>query len=331
MSASLRALLAKIIDYAGLFPPANLPLDRAIRNYARHKKGDEQWMLGRFIVPAARLSELATFDKLFEDHPPFVFSVLGRGGKSGDEFLQGLDADLNDVAVFRQRHPGRVEVDVLEVKLPDELLKPENDQAACYTLVRAADMIETFGPPAMRPFYEVGLAGDGRKAVQDAVALLRRLAGFAQVRLHGAYRRYWPAGFKLRCAGPTASAFPSPEQIAHVIVACRDRRLTLKATAGLHHPVRRHDEGMKTQVHGFLNLFGSAVLARVHNLEEDQVRSIIEDEDANHFRFDDDNFCWQDLGAGVADIIACRKEFAIAFGSCSFDEPCEDLRALKLL
>ena len=34
MRASLRALLSEIVDYAGLFPPAGLPLDKAIRNYA---------------------------------------------------------------------------------------------------------------------------------------------------------------------------------------------------------------------------------------------------------------------------------------------------------
>jgi hypothetical protein len=32
MSAGLRALLTGIVDYAGLFPPAKLPLDQAIRN-----------------------------------------------------------------------------------------------------------------------------------------------------------------------------------------------------------------------------------------------------------------------------------------------------------
>ena len=33
MSASLRALLEGILDYAGLFPPAQLPLEPAFRNY----------------------------------------------------------------------------------------------------------------------------------------------------------------------------------------------------------------------------------------------------------------------------------------------------------
>ena len=32
---SVRAFLAGIIDYAGLFPPAKLPLEKAIRNSVR--------------------------------------------------------------------------------------------------------------------------------------------------------------------------------------------------------------------------------------------------------------------------------------------------------
>src|SRR5207249_3714131 len=114
MSSSLRALLGGIIDYAGLFPPAKLPLDQAIRRYAKYRRLDDRWMLGRFVIPAARLGELAPFDSLLHDHPPFVFSALGRGGDTGDAFLQGLSDDLAAIAEFRVRHQGRAEVDVLE-------------------------------------------------------------------------------------------------------------------------------------------------------------------------------------------------------------------------
>ena len=138
MSSSLRALLGGIIDYAGLFPPAKLPLDQALRHYAKYRRLDDRWMLGRFVIPATRLHELSPLDSLFHENPPFVFSVLGRGGKTGDELLQGLNDDLRAIAEFRQRHAGRVEVDVLEVKLPDELALPESAQVLHYSLVRAA-------------------------------------------------------------------------------------------------------------------------------------------------------------------------------------------------
>ena len=91
MFASVRALLAGVIDYAGLFPPAKLPLDQAIRNYARYRQEPEGWMLGRFVCPATRLAELGPYrEELFDSGPPFEFSVLGRGGDSPDQFLAGF-------------------------------------------------------------------------------------------------------------------------------------------------------------------------------------------------------------------------------------------------
>ena len=44
---ALHALVSSIIDYAGLFPPARLPLDTAIGNYARYRTEPEAWMLAR--------------------------------------------------------------------------------------------------------------------------------------------------------------------------------------------------------------------------------------------------------------------------------------------
>src|SRR5579859_2639421 len=61
MNASLRALLSNVIDYAGLFPPAALPLDQALGNYARYRQGPDAWMLGRFVIAATALGQLAPY------------------------------------------------------------------------------------------------------------------------------------------------------------------------------------------------------------------------------------------------------------------------------
>jgi hypothetical protein len=54
----IRALLTSLIDYAGLFPPAALPLDQAIAKYLEYRRGDYAWALGRFVVPARKLAAL---------------------------------------------------------------------------------------------------------------------------------------------------------------------------------------------------------------------------------------------------------------------------------
>src|SRR5947208_8081320 len=58
MLPSVRAFFTGILDYAGLFPPAQLPLDEAVRNYARYRTEPESWLLGRFVCPGNLLPNL---------------------------------------------------------------------------------------------------------------------------------------------------------------------------------------------------------------------------------------------------------------------------------
>lgn len=90
-----RALLEGILDYAGMFPPEALPLEEAVRRYAEHRRHPHAWMLGRFVVPAARLAEV-------EPDGPWPLSVLcGRGA----EWLPGLRDEVRQVQEFLDRHP----------------------------------------------------------------------------------------------------------------------------------------------------------------------------------------------------------------------------------
>ena len=58
MDPCATSLLDGIIDYAGLFPPAKLPMDEAFRRFLDHRSSADGWMLARFVCPAARLDEL---------------------------------------------------------------------------------------------------------------------------------------------------------------------------------------------------------------------------------------------------------------------------------
>src|SRR4051812_13073595 len=54
-----RALLTSLFDYAGLFPPASLDLERAVQCYGRYREGEQAWALARLVIPAARLGEIS--------------------------------------------------------------------------------------------------------------------------------------------------------------------------------------------------------------------------------------------------------------------------------
>jgi hypothetical protein len=57
-AGSLRALLTHLIDYAGLYPRAGLPLAAVVENYKRYLALPESWILNRLVVPHSKLAEL---------------------------------------------------------------------------------------------------------------------------------------------------------------------------------------------------------------------------------------------------------------------------------
>jgi hypothetical protein len=129
---------------------------------------------------------------------------------------------------------------------------------------------------------------------------------------------------KIRTGGITPDAFSPASQIASFLAACARENVAFKATAGLHHPLRCYRpltysaDGPSGWMYGFLNVFTAAVLARrgATNLEK-----ILLAESPNDLpRLDD-----------PAEVAAVRQDFAISFGSCSFEEPVADLKTLHLI
>jgi hypothetical protein len=329
MTQSLRALLAGSIDYAGLFPPASLPLDQAISNYGRYRGEPESWLLSRFVCPAARLAELGPRDALFQSDPPFAFTALGCGGHDVLQFGSGIRADVEAIAAFQERHGERVRVETFEVRLPEDLTRPH--PAVGVTLPeKIGDFIrgvsDLVAQHTLSVFCESTPTSDWR-ALLTAV-----IAGITKSRADALPGRFGqPLGFKLRCGGADAAAFPPAEQLALAITACRDAGVPIKFTAGLHHPIRRFDPGFQTHVHGFLNVLAAGVLAHARRLNEDEVRQILEDEDPTSFVFDEHGLRWKALRATTDETARARREAVTSFGSCSFDEPRDDLINLGLL
>jgi hypothetical protein len=119
---------------------------------------------------------------------------------------------------------------------------------------------------------------------------------------------------KVRCGGQSV---PRPAALAELVWLCRRRGVPFKATAGLHHAVRTDDE------HGFLNLLAAAVFGD----EQDA----LEDEDRKAFSLTSDEFAWRDRTAGAEEIARVRRELFVGFGSCSAQEPIDELTALGFL
>lgn len=320
-AAGLRALLAGLVDYAGLFPPAGLPLDDALERYLRDRRGADAWMLGRFVIAARRLPDLAPCADRLPDDAPLRLSLVGPAAPDALAFQLGLDEVL---AAVRTLHDGPVPAvaEALEMRLPPTVLAAGADAVEAL-LDQAAAALSTDDAPQLDIYFEVPFDDALRRclpAVLEVLAARRHEAAGAVT-----------TGLKFRCGGLEPSAYPDAADLAFALVSCRDAGVRFKATAGLHHPLRHFREAAGAKMHGFVNVFGGAVLAAAHGFDAATMCHLLEDGDADHFRFTDDGLAWNDLAAPVATIDAVRETFALSFGSCSFDEPREDLRRLGWL
>ncbi len=330
MHASFKAFLQNIIDYAGLFPPASLSMDTSVHNYAKYRNEPEAWMLSHFVVPASRLEELdSNMGNLFQEDKPLRLSILTRNSETTDDFYEKFKQDLVDIQNFMDKRKKIVNIEFLEARFPDDLYERISLHPVLKYLNFVAEMLEEYKIPFLYPFFEGKFSDEWRPQLSilfDAIAAFNK--GLENIRKKS---HCGPAGFKMRCGGGDASLIPSTEQVAFVIADCLRANIPLKATAGLHHPVRFQDPELDEKMHGFLNLFGAGILAKTHNLMAKQIQPVLEDQDESNFTFEDEHFNWSDWQAKTSQIEVARKTAIISFGSCSFDEPRQDLKKMGYL
>lgn len=316
MRQSVLVLLSRSIDYAGIFPPAALPLEEAAARYAALLAGSERWVLGRFVCPAMRVSELGSL-RAAASSPPTVLAVLGPAAASLDE----LAASTAEVRQHLQPlvGGGGLAVDQYEVPLPAAVIsggaKAVAEAAGAVTGALAA-------PRRMLVALEAPVAGSPPAVLGEVIQ------GLASANRASPAT---PVCLKVRCGGSTAAAIPTVEELANVMALGRDHGVLIKATQGLHHPLRHWDETLGCPVHGFLNLFAAAVLARSHGFDGHRLAEVLADEDPASFVFTESGFAWRDHPASLEALAAARRFGVTSFGSCSVEEPLEGLRSLGLV
>ena len=307
-----RALLERLIDDAGLFPPARLAMRPALRAHARHAESAYWWVGGRFVLPASRVDEFAAARSL-ESGPIDLSVILDAGalGAKGDT----VRADLARVERVRSL-PG-VTVSSLEARLPNRPL----DDALTARIV--ADIVERYPSEELAFWYESAYDAGWATPPDEWLAVI------------AAARSTTPAhltfGAKVRCGGERPGATPSVADLAAFVVAAHAHDVPWKATAGLHHPFRgaRGVDGGVVP-HGFLNLFIAATALHAGVLEPARLVDVLAEQDPLAFVVDPAHAAWRDVRV-EAEQIAAARERCVSFGSCSFDEPVNDLRELGIL
>lgn len=283
-----------LIDYAGLFPPAQLDLPAAVREYAAALAGPHRAMLGRFVLPLARLAE---FDAVLAALPS---SETSRWQLS---VLAGSDAaaDAASIAAFNSR-PGGARIVSVETKAA--------------TAIDVARLTAPF-PSSLEVWVEISPSAPDLAACIDAI----RVAGRgAKIRTGGVTSAAFPAAalvarFLRECQ---RARVPSKATAGLHHPLRGDYRLTY--AAGSPHG----------RMFGFLNIFLAAALVHSGASEADTI-ALLEDGDATNFRATSDALTWRTHRFDTAALQATRRALCRSFGSCSFAEPVEGLQQLHWL
>lgn len=276
---SLRSLLASLVDYAGLFPPASLSMAEAVANYVRYRSSPDGWMLGRFIVPAPRIEE---FEQTSGRQAAIPVSVT---------------AGANFPSEIEQIRCAKAKVDAVEIKVA--------------TAAEIDSRLECLRP-AITAYFEIGDV--------ELIRVVRKKGGRA----------------KIRTGGVTPEAFPSADFVAKFLECCARTETAFKATAGLHHPMYSFHPldsspgAPSGWMFGFLNVFVAAMVAR-KGVPAQELAALLVTESAADFDFTPNEIAWQGHRVSEREIATARRDFAISFGSCSFEGPVADLKHLGLI
>ncbi|HEY6446005.1 MAG TPA: hypothetical protein VIY53_06070 [Acidobacteriaceae bacterium] len=296
ISRALQSLLTGLIDYAGLFPPAGLGMDAAVRNYGSYVDGEHAWMLGRFIVPATRLEEYAeAVRNAGMDASAWSLSVLASAADADVVARFNTGADESGAS-------GLGSIDALEIK------------AAGAREIQ--DAAQAFGGNSQL-YFETPPEKWPSLLQATAVAKAR-----AKIRTGGEVPGAIPEESRvlefLRIASERRLAFKATAGLHHPLRGMQ--RLTYKP------------DSPTGVMHGFLNVFCAAALLWHEPGQRQEAAWMLSERDADAITMDE-AMTWHNSGVMLTaeQIHVAREQFCIGFGSCSFTEPIEDLRKLGWL
>lgn len=127
---------------------------------------------------------------------------------------------------------------------------------------------------------------------------------------------------KIRTGGASVESFPAEEVLATMIGRTVEHRVPFKLTGGLHNALRHRDAISGFEHHGFLNVI-AATASAMDDEDVSTVQVLLATRDADQVT---------DLMRRLPTETArkVRGQF-VSFGTCSIDEPLQDIKNLGLL
>jgi hypothetical protein len=305
-----QALFSALIDYAGVFPPANQAVTTALAHYRSYAQHPLHVALSRFLLTADHLVQISDAQP-----PPLPVTLVTRAPQS----------DLHRVLSHQAHHPEVAVIQSVEVLLErSETLGVTVKVAPHFAALEPLLVHLASLPHPCTVFYEIPAPSP------YTVAHTRRDEEVSNIveQLAELNARYAPRaiGLKIRCGGADPRIVPSSEQLAMTIWKCGQVRVPLKFTAGLHTPFKPLPAAVTVDsTHGYLNVIFAAVLAYRAKNEPTELAHIISqtgsDPGAELPTWTHDTLTWCGHTVSADEIRTTRALFGLSFGSCSFLEP----------
>lgn len=331
MQPSMETLLNGVIDYAGLFPPASLPMEQAVGKMieALAPGRISNWMVDKFVCPAAWLKDLTPhYVAKLDEESAFDVSALWQKAKSIDEVFPAFDADLQALFQFLSECQPHGNIDCIEVPLPEACFADVEVFRKTLSQMRERVDSRPFALNAHQIFVEWPFTADWNKQVDFVVKELAAATGGTTI----ADDEGVVFSLKLRTGGLDAAAIPPTEFLAAAMKQCHREFVHWKATAGLHHPFRHFDAGLGAAMHGFLNVAIADAIGHTYpELEMATLIQILEEQNEVRFQFAANSIRWKDVRIHINEVADARWRSFGSFGSCSIDEPVDELNRFGLL
>lgn len=313
MTGSLRTLLLQSLDFAGLFPPASLPMAQATAIFLRERNAQAPGLLARFVCPVTKFNELASSTPASPS--PIQVAAILRGGKTAGEFLANLEADLATLAAFPTSGGDAFVADTLELRIPADALPVVTLRKVTAAIVA---LLARQPGKARQLYLEIAPSADLAEQLAqmaESGAKLRETTGIS-------------LGYKLRTGGSDAASVPSVPHVAAAITAAHTHKLAMKCTGGLHHPLHGKHAGADHALHGFINLLAAAALAHNRQVPAEMLESVLAEEQSTAFAFGPESLRWRDLTLTATELASARNQLLGSFGSCYADIPQAELQRL---
>jgi hypothetical protein len=294
--SALLELVDGAIDYAGVFPPAELPIERAFRNYLGYRRNPGAQLLGRFVCTLP--------------HLPAITELLKRSDEK-KVYLTLITPTLEAPEVMSRNAPLRVTA--LETKVEPASFLSLEQRIRSFSDRKVDVLVEPLCSAA--PTLEI------LTPMLDMIS-----------RIGADLTRGSRIGLKLRLGVPSDLHVPKLSDLAAILLACAVRGIPLKLTQGLQHPFTAASPGGGYRHFGLINVLCAALIASSsRRRSQTQLLELLQGDISKLVKFGPTTLTYGSEEFSVVQIKKARTRLLVSVGSFDFEEPRSELQELGYL